>query len=515
MSSKPVFSGHAQPFTPGGERKVAPAFPAPSLHPTTLTFGKTTSVANDQVAMTSTAKRPVRFSGFGDMVSSGINAIDGHRLLELLLLDFLGMLVPRTTIATTYRGVDDGRETFIRETTGIFCVGLLAGFIHLGLVNGVGNRLNPFNPHGTPTKAWVNAKTLTTFSHLYEDTLNTAPHNATPAQVRERFVERILKGMESTDANLSVEGRLGTLKSLADGPDGEADAKKLLNQMLVDRFGNHVNPALKGRAHNALNKGLQSDDLSELRNILVKEGGWGKLSEAGAKELGEWFHPQKASEAGHLKGTIPFDARAHQQLSDLEKLSPIQNRERTFIKQRLSMALADLENREPQFMKAVNQIALNRDLTSTLHLKDANGKILLGQQSRDTLLKELKHFLEHYVDRAAFDVEHQPGRSHLPWEDQKRLLHKALFASPNKGLAALLPHSSDGLVTATLRAKSGYLWIPLLLTFAANGIFTFANNRLTQNKHNGRVYFPGEEAALQRSRHVQQANNLSDQEVLA
>lgn len=178
------------------------------------------------------------------------------------------------------------------------------------------------------------------------------------------------------------------------------------------------------------------------------------------------------------------------------------------------MALAELDSREPQFLQGINQVAMNHELTSTVHLKDSQGKIILAQQSRSTLLKELKHFLEHYVDRAAFSVGNRPGSEQLSWEQKRNLLHETLFASPNKGLRALLPHRADGLVTATLRAKSGYLWIPLLITAVANGVFTFANNRLTQRKNHGRVVFPGEEASLQRSKKHRPAS-LSQQEILA
>lgn len=309
MSSNPVFPG----CPPGVV--AAPARWRPSLSPVV-------PVRQARFSPSVEKNKGIHFGGVGDMISSGINAIDGHRVLELLILDFLGMLAPRTAIATGCRGVDDGRETFIRETTGIICVGLLAGFIHLVLVNAAGNHAGWHNPHGTPAKAWIHGKNLSAFSRMYEEALNGPVGNAEEA--RARFIRRVLQGLESSDKSLSIEGRLATLKCLAEGAGGEADAGRLLNQMLNDRYGDKLTPAIRQKAHTALRTGLHTGDMTQLRSFMLHEAGWGKLSEIGERELREWFHPQKPDELNGVKGTTPLDARVHQQLDELEKNSAVE-----------------------------------------------------------------------------------------------------------------------------------------------------------------------------------------------
>ncbi len=453
--------------------------------------------------------REVQFQGVGDAVSSFISLIDRNRAIELAASDGLGMLAPRTAMATGFRGVDDGRETLIREGAGLFCVALLAGVSNQFMTRVLGNRVNFYNPHGTPARAWIGAKTLNIYSQLYHQALQTAQ---SPQDARATFIESVLNGLESGDRQLSIDGVLSNLKTLSQKPENKGIVEKAMTQMLTASDGKPVAPTVLEAHFNALTEGKTTT----LRDTLLTKG-WGELSQTGKQELRQWFQPINPK-SDPLKGTQNFDCQAWERIAELEQQQPLANRDAKFIEERLKLSLTHLGSEDARFIKAVDELALNHGLTSVVHLKrtphaEANATkhgektVLLAEQSRQTLLKELKYFLEHFVDRAS-DVAQtaQPQ-----WAQQRALIQQTLFAPAKSGWRGLIPHAEEGLVTAALKSKTGYTVIPIGIAIAANFITTFMNNYITQKKHFGRVFFPGEEAALKLS--TQMTNALSSHNV--
>lgn len=429
--------------------------------------------------------RNIQFGGVGDIVSAAIGAIDKSRPAELITSDVLGMLVPRTGVAAGFRGMDDARETLIREGAGVVCVAMLAGLSNQAMVHLLGNRVGVYNPHGTPGKAWIGAKNLRVFSELYDNSLDRGGNNLN--QVRVRFVETVLSRLESGDRQLSLEGRLTNLKQLS-----ASDAEKALERMVRDVHGDKVSSNILSDYKTWFKAGKAD----KLRTNFLKDG-WGKLSAEGRQALTEYFEP---------KATTKLDQQAWDKIHHEKTGLSGDKLQRAFRKERLRLALAHFKNTDAEFGKKIDEIALNKNLTSVVNLMDDEGKkAMLSGRSRKDLLKEMKYFLEHYVDRAAFAVSHaKDGKAlskPLTWSEQQAGLRAKLFHDSAQGFMGKLfgkvfPKAEDGLVTATLKAKSAYTWVPITIAIIANGITTFLNNYVTQKKYGGKVFFPGEMASV-------------------
>lgn len=422
------------------------------------------------------------FKGVGDLISSGVGFIDSSRLTELLVSDGMGMVVPRTGMAYSYRGADDGRETFLREMTGLVCNVMLAGWAGYATAALLGNRMNPYNPHAIPVKAWIPSKNLRAFGQLYNHALQ---ESRTPEQAREQFVHSVLNGLESGDRCFSVESRLASLKNLSGEPERQAE---MLGEMLSKGM---ETPPKGGQQEHYLQM-LRKGEPEPIRKALLN-GRWGRLSVEARDQLCKRFEPASPENWKPLHGTAPLDALTEEFLAEHHKAFPPKTqaeRQKDFLRKRLELSLQEINGREKDFMKVVDQEALLHGLTGTVNLKDANGKVLAADIGRKNALQQMKHFLEQYVDRAAQEAKKQGGDS---WIRQRDAIRQTLFADTAKGWRKLVPTAGDGLLTATLKAKGGFTWVPLLFTLAATGVLTFLNNYLTMKKYGGRVFFPGED----------------------
>jgi len=443
-----------------------------------------------------------RFAGVGEAVSGFISLIDQNRVVELASSDGLGMLVPRTGVAAAFRGKDDARETLIREGAGLFCVALLSGLSNQFMVRVLGNRVGVYNPHGTPAKAWIGAHNLRTYGNLYAESLSAAN---SVEEARSRFLSTLLDRLESGDKQLSIHGRLAMLKNLSAKDESGASAKTALAQMVRDLHGDSVSAETLNKYQTLFHQGLNQGKFDSLREKFLKDG-WGRLSQNGKESLKNLF-TQKALGASSEAGLQPIDAISWDRVNELEQHATPHARQTAFLKQRLKISLKQLQQDTPEFMKKADRLALEHGLTSVVNLNDAAGtEALMSGQSRQTVLKEVKAFLDHYVDRAGFEVKEKLKSQILSPDQQRKLLHTRLFAPSAKGLRRLFPQAEDGLVTATLKAKAAYAFVPITVAIAANGITTFMNNYITQKKYQGRVFFPGEEVYLNPPQHGAQVS---------
>lgn len=435
-----------------------------------------------------TAPPAPRFGGVGDVISNVVGTIDSNRLIELMASDGVGMVLPRSAMAFKMRGIDDGRETFLREAFGLIGNVLIAGWFGQGMVAMLGNSVNPYNPHGIPGKAWISAQNMDAFQHLYTRALQSAPNHQ---EARKTFVNSVLAGLESGDRDFSIQSRLASLNKLAG--EGKAQHGALL-QMLETTYGK-----TDAQAHlKNYQQMLKAGKLADLRDALKQR--WGKLSKESQGEMALYYNPKELGSTS-IKGTNPLDQYAEQRIRQQEQQlaeealragkDPKAYQEKAFIKQRFNISLSELNHHEEDFVKAADHEALLRGLTGTVNLHDADGKTLSAGQSRRTLLREMKHFLEQYVDRATYAADKEVG--HLKdWNRQQRLILNKLFAENKSGWRRFIPTMQDGLVTASRKAKGAYTWVPIGLSIAAAGAFTFYNQYLTAKKHGGKIFFPGE-----------------------
>ncbi len=434
-----------------------------------------------------------QFSGLVDGFSNLVGFIDSSRLAELMASDGIGMILPRTVMAYDKRGPDDGRETFLREAAGLVGNVLLTGWLGHGVMKLLGNNLNGatrwYNPKGINHEAWVNAANLDAFSQLYKQALHSMPD---PTAARHQFVKGVLGGMKSHNPQFIFEALRKSLEIL---PEEKRPAylQAMLNRSLNPSEATQLWKQLQGKPLAQQLKQLEDPDSLFHQNS-------GKLSQAAQEELAKYYLPktvldlpenkQLREQLGLFAGTEPLDNKAAAHLKHLEKQPELADRlknqafrQKEFQKLRFNLA-KDGKQAAEKFLEAVDQVALNKGLTGTVNLTD-----LSKGQSRRNVLQSLKFFLEHYVDRAAFEAK-QEG---LNASEQIQAIDRKLFAPAQSGfLHQLFPKAEDGLVNAAIKSKTAYTWMPIALSIAAAAAFTFYNQHLTAKKHGGQVFFPGE-----------------------
>lgn len=457
-----------------------------------------------------------RFGGIGDAISKGINLLDSNRVVELTSTDVAGMCFPRIGIEAAMRPPgyrqDAAREATIREFSGLFFNTFSAGWANYAIIRLIGNRLNWYNPHGTPARAWINSESLEGFGKLYENIL----HNEavkTPAQAREQFIRTILSSMASSDRNthfmsmltaaegLDKNARFAFLKTaFSESPHYLGPLKKLLDQE-PQNLVQHATELMPGN-----NGKLSTEVLEKLYQYLRPTN-----QEA---VLGTHLFDQKAAE--RTQAFLLEDRKILQQLSkddigNIQKL-PIAERydalfkvlpeeaqhtaQKIFKKTRLQLSLGDIRSIEPELIRMMDRLAFSGDLTSSVQLlnqqlqpllHNSAGKPIMMQQNRKTLLKEVKHFLEHYIDRAHYEARHSGEQ----WKNQvAETMYGKLDQPPGHFFSRWIAKAEDGLIPATLKCKGAYTYVPIFATIIASVAIAFYNNWLTQKKHGGRVISP-------------------------
>jgi hypothetical protein len=450
--------------------------------------------------------RPPSFGGLGDAVSSAIGFVDGNRLAELASTDILGMCLPRTGIEaflrpSGYRG-DAARETAIREFSGLVMNTVAVGGFSYLFLQMLGNHVNWHNPQGLPGRAWISADSMEAFGSLYERILNDA---SSPQEARQRFIQTILSGMASANKKAGLTGMLKAAEGLdakarsaflepvfSDNPEALEKLKSILkeNPASLVQYAGELDPSYSAK--------LSGQALADLENHFSSKQGL--------------FDAQAARQA---QGTLLENPKVNQYLSKehldaLQKLPEAERYDRllellpeqaqaearqAFLKARLQLALGELRYGENGMIGHADRLALGGGLTDTVQLLDerleplirgGNGKPLMMSKSRKTLLAEMKHFLEHYVDRAAYEARRA--------DDWKKSIHETLYGKPDQAPGGFwrkgLAKAEDGLIPAAIKGKWAFTWIPFGLTILTSVAVAFYNNWLTQQKHGGRVISP-------------------------
>jgi hypothetical protein len=452
---------------------------------------------------------PAQFGGIGDAVSNVIGYIDGNRVVELASTDILGMCLPRTGIEASLRPsgyrTDAAREAAIREFSGLVMNTVAVGGFSYLLLRLLGNQVNWYNPKGLANRAWISADSLETFGKLYERILlDEGTH--TPQATREQFIRAVLNSMASSNKK---PGLIGMLKSV-EGLDEKARLA-FLEPVFAD------NPEYLGK----LKAMLKSNPTDLVQYADELDAGYsGKLSADALEDLVAHYgqktnqfdlQAMKRAQSALLKDpkitqylteehraalkALPQAERFDQLVKLLPKHAQAEA-QKIFIKSRLKLSLSELHYAEAGMVGEADRRALSGGLTDTVQLlddkleplmRDSNGKPMMLSRSRKTLLKEMKHFLEQYVDRAIFEARDTEAE----WKNK---VHTALYGSADqppghfwhKGVSRL----DDGLIPAAIKSKWAFTWIPIVITVGTSVGVAFYNNWLTQKKHGGRVISP-------------------------
>lgn len=447
-----------------------------------------------------------KFGGVVDGFSNLVGYIDSNRMVELMASDGIGMILPRTAMAFSKRGVDDGRETFLREFTGLIGNVLITGWFGYGMLKLLGNRVNGYNPHGIPLDAHIHANNLEAFSKLYHRAL---AETQDPEKARSTFIDKFMESLKSNNRQFILPSQLEGIFRVQDETQQTKLLKDLLGKFFTeDQVDSHL-------------KTLQGKTIQEKNQYLhpILEPLSGKLSKSSRTKLGEFFKPKKdltpvlIQELGHDAGTLSLQEQAEARIKQAEGIhgsdyaeklkTDSAFRRREVSKIRLSL-YNDTKEATKAFVQKVDEKALSLGITGTVDLMDlesgsAKKSLLSSGQSRKNTLKELKYFLEHYVDRATSEVESgwkstKEAPSGLSKEHIKaQAVEERLFHTSRSGfLGQLLPKTEDGLVSAAVKHKKALTAVPIALSILSAGAFTFYNQYITTQKHGGKMFFPGE-----------------------
>ncbi|MBX2861303.1 MAG: hypothetical protein KTR14_08710 [Vampirovibrio sp.] len=422
-------------------------------------------------------------------VTPMMEAIDSSKVVELFIMDVMGMVIPRTGVEAVERNSTIAWETFSREMMGLINLTIMSGAILAGSMgmfsNSHVNKALGLNPKGTHFASWIHAKTFSVLDQLLHDTLQD-PAIKTGAAVREKLLDKLLRRLIVSDPQLShqvfshlpedhpirngylTEEALTALKhwfGAASDKVGEASSihSKIkptdITVKIAQQVADHVK-TVKGDRY-ILEKYKAMNDTAF--NKVLKNAAWQ-----------QW-----------IKG------------SAIAKKDPSQARLQKLLKTYLRLPDIGV-SQQVNILKDTADEALH-------HIKNGSAETLLGGKSTDALFTETKYFLEQIVDRAFADREgkfytgdldaphHETG---LSWRDTvKQTLyegHANGHGFLKKKLGWLLPQETDGLVPHYTKAKRLITWLPFSITMAVGFGTMFVIHWVTKNNHQGHVFFPGE-----------------------
>ncbi|WP_373532897.1 hypothetical protein [Vampirovibrio sp.] len=429
-----------------------------------------------------------KFSGALDSFSSLIGIIDSNRHLELMASDGIGMILPRTAMAYNKRGPDDGRETFLREFSGLIGNVLITGWFGWGMLKLLGNRVNAYNPHGLALDAHINAVNMDAFNQLYEKALKESD-NANEA--RSKFVEKVLGGLNSDNPQFMWKAQQGAFDKLnLNSPEAPKIMLKTLSQVVGEENAKAMLEDVKDQPF--------EQQLKILGSKLDQQNG--KLSEEALGKLAQMFQPKNTLAGSDLSpdaGTLTLDKEAEARIKHWEKSKAhgeahqkLKNpafRQNEKLKARLDI-YKDSKRATEAFLELVDKTALYHGVTGTVHINDGKQTLASGQ-SRKNVLRELKYYLEHFVDRASHETQET---AHTAKEQLLRIEEKLFKQAKGGVMAHILPKAEDGLISAAIKQKHALTWVPITLAIGTAGLFTFYNQYITAQKHGGKMFFPGE-----------------------
>ncbi len=138
------------------------------------------------------------------------------------------------------------------------------------------------------------------------------------------------------------------------------------------------------------------------------------------------------------------------------------------------------------YIASIQRLASQGELTSEVVLKNARGKILMGGTSRDAFFKEFKAFLDHYAAKIL------PTGELTPSLRQKAL--KMLYGDQRFSRFSWFPRKTEGLIPYAQKSKWYLSLLPLAIGVGISCSISWVNRWVTQQKHHGEVFFPGEKA---------------------
>ncbi len=402
--------------------------------------------------------------------------IENDKIVELVISDLLAMVLPRTWIEYMKRGIDSARETFFRESSGTVTNTFLAGWVGLGAT--MAFQMSRANPKGMSYKAWIDTPVLNAFAHITDDLLK-KPGIDTPDKLRQEFIKTFLSRLESTD-NIHNFGRYKKHFANTHGKLGAAQLEELVAHYLGKT------PSENGKRHHAFN-----------------------IEETVAKRLKD---PANRHKLSSILAKVKDDVLHKHPQGNTKLLSRLQGEAREKFYNELRRAVTqEVRASEKHFIDMLYDVATREGLTDRVNFKfdtrqrhPKTGRLVtktldVGVRSTRELLEKAKYFMEEYLNRALVEA-HKPDGNDLSKVASlnRQLLRSKLFQKQGASWLQkhLFPNVKDGLIPYSYKSKFFIVLFPVALVTSIGCSMVLVNNWITQKKHQGKKFFPGEVALM-------------------
>ena len=402
-----------------------------------------------------------------------MNPINNNRLVELCATDVLGFVVPRSLIDGYQRGLDAGREMFLREIMGTLTNVYLCGWLAWGMAS-ILEHSKGLNPKGMGLNAWVDMPLL---AHFAKETSKAMSVSKTPQELKKAFLNNILSQLKSTD--------------------GIPDIKQYQEYF---KSGGYLDPQIQEEIVQKLTSGKQLGVVKNLDSEVhefLKQTGLNENTRNKIKDLTTQHFMSERKLEGYYQLTRRQRARLAEEI--IENQSKTMSEQTRHYREMLSRLT---KQSEQPFIDHLTSLAIDKGgLSNEVILVKRLGRnkekqlfkdLGVGQRSVEDVFRKLKYYLREFLN-PALTINGQelagPITPTLRKEIANRLYHTA---GENWLHQKFVPYFQDGLLPYVIKLKRSFVLIPLGLTLLVGCTFSYINNWITQQKYHGRVFFPGE-----------------------
>lgn len=406
--------------------------------------------------------------GFSPMpILQGImNPINSNKLVELAVSDVMGMVVPRTVIDGSKRGVDSAREVFLREIMGTLLNVYVCGWVALAqlkLMDGP-----KFNPKAMSLTAWIDSGLLNHFAKVTNELL---PKVKDAKALQQAFIEKILGQLKSTDGVWKVPEYRGLFPS-------EGRILPEVKKLIVD--------TLSGTTQLPLGQ-LGNVD-AEVRYFMNKAD----YHKAAIARL----HQEETEKFLGSRGLDRLNQLSKRQEQRLVQILSTKEKE-LIAKQSLAtrrlMTKGIRESEKPLIEYLTNAAVSSGGLSEKVILTNGKKNLAsLGQRSVEEILKKMNYYLQEFL-RPALTQNGKPIEQAFTPNLISRVRYNLFHnAGGNFLQKTFMPSKADGLITYVYKMRRSMVSVPMVTTFLFAYGFSYFNNWITQKKYKGAVFFPGE-----------------------
>ncbi len=366
-------------------------------------------------------------------IANAVGNIQQNPILELMTIDLTGFIIPRTALELEERGYDMGLETGIRESSGLFSIVFLSGWLAWGVTKATQaltkrRAAKQAGQGKIPRIRWytnhIHGETLEILGNQFGEALQKSG-GKTLKELQRTFYDGVLRRVQSTSGRVAP--------TLVTGLENAAG----------------INPAKRPELHSLTSGTLTSAQRNHLVGLLGKTE---KVSQKAMTPVVDFARGANSN----LTTDVHLWKNQHKKLSDKSLLLLLQEM-RTFWQ---------------QYVKGVA-------------VKE-HGQLLQGASAPKATALSSRHIFSKKVTPAF--IQHTKTRLFGPKKDPATL---AKQGGLTRAWRALFPSIKEGVLPYVLKRRNLLTAVPYGLTIIIASSVAFLNNWLTAKRHHGKVYFPG------------------------